>query len=42
MAPSHITGQKLTQAILFVLNQKGDEEALKCLRYFLDNQTEYN
>ena len=27
---------------MFVLNQKGDEEALKCLRYFLDNQAEYN
>jgi DNA topoisomerase VI subunit B len=35
--PYHITSQKLLTAVRYVHEQQGSEEALRVLRYFLDN-----
>ena len=35
--PYHLTSEKLAIAVRYVQEQRGSEEALRVLRYFLDN-----
>jgi hypothetical protein len=40
--PYHINSYKLAQAIKYVNDKKGSSEALRCLRLFLDNISDWD
>jgi DNA topoisomerase VI subunit B len=40
--PYHLTSEKLAIAVRYVQEQRGSEEALRVLRYFLDNVDSWN